>query len=115
MPERIVHEIDPKQPADKLQVPPINFAPRLSSGEAVSGIVVVINEVEKRTPWTLGADVTTTMLVTGSESVVANVATFRVQAGLDGRDYVARVRATITPNGRTEDIEVVFPVRERPH
>lgn len=114
-PERIVHELEPKQPNDVVQVPGIDFAPRLSSGEVVSGITVVINQINWRSPWTIGVDVTAQMLVAASEVVTQNVATFRVKEGLHGRDYSARVRATITPNGRTEDIEVVIPVRERLH
>ena len=78
-------------------------------------IAIEIREITARMPWTLGSDVTTTMLVTGSESVAGNIGTFRVRAGVHNRDYAARVRATITPNARTIDIEVVIPVRERGH
>lgn len=100
----------PKQVAESPTLS-IDFTDMLNVSEsfALSGVTVKI--FQRGVP---GTDLTGTILVGGSVAANGNVVSFRVQAGTDGDDYVARV-TVVTSTPRSIISQIIFPVRDRPY
>lgn len=110
MSNRRVVFMSPKAPDDIAHVPGIDFRATLTlPAETIAAVDVSVVITERAT----GEDLTATMLVAGSVGVSAGgVVSFRVQAGSDNHDYLARVRAQ-TSTARIERGQVIIPVRIR--